>query len=122
MIATIADLDGNWKVTELNEQKLDPEQSRQVLQFDILRRHLSGNAGCNRMTGSIEYNEAMPNIIKFSQVATTRMACPNMKSENEFLGTLAKVVRFQKTDEAKPIHSIVFFGTDNKPLMVIEKQ
>ena len=120
VVASFSDLDGEWSVVELNGDKLS--DGNQLLVIDVARKHLSGNAGCNRMPGNIEYSDAQKNIIKFSQVATTRMACPDMKGEQDFLQALNNVVRFQAEGTEKPVNTIALYGTDNSKLMVIEKK
>lgn len=122
VVASFSDLDGEWSVVELNGKKLASADSKQLIVIDVARKHLSGNAGCNRMNGNIEYTDAQKNIIKFPQVATTRMACPDMKGEQEFLEALNKVVRFQAEGETKPVNTIALYGTDNGKLMVIQKK
>lgn len=122
VVASFSDLDGEWSVVELNGKKLDPSDSKQLIVIDVARKHLSGNAGCNRMNGNIEYTDAQKNIIKFPQVATTRMACPDMQAEQEFLEALNKVVRFQAEGNVKPVNTIALYGTDNGKLMVIQKK
>lgn len=122
VVASFSDLDGEWSVVELNGKKLDPSDSKQLIVIDVARKHLSGNAGCNRMNGNIEYTDAQKNIIKFPQVATTRMACPNLAGEQEFLEALNKVVRFQAEGNVKPVNTIALYGTDNGKLMVIQKK
>ncbi|MFV0582658.1 MAG: META domain-containing protein [Parabacteroides gordonii] len=122
VVASFSDLDGEWSVVELNGKKLDPADSKQLIVIDVARKHLSGNAGCNRMNGNIEYTDAQKNIIKFPQVATTRMACPDMQAEQEFLEALNKVVRFQAEGNVKPVNTIALYGTDNGKLMVIQKK
>ena len=92
--ATFSDLDGSWNIVELNGKVLNPAETNQVIEFDVARHSLSGRAGCNRMMGQIEYSDSRKNIIKFPQVATTRMACPDMSGERELLQALDKVVRF----------------------------
>lgn len=121
-VASFSDLDGEWNVIELNGKKLDPAATHPFLVIDVARQHLSGNAGCNRMNGQIQYNDAQKNIVKFPQIATTRMACPDMTGEQEFLQALDKVVRFQAEGSGKPIQVVAFYGTDNSKLMVIEKK
>lgn len=122
VMASFSDLNGEWGVIEMNDKMLDPVETHQVLILDIPRKHLSGNAGCNRMTGGVEYSEAQKNIIKFPRVATTRMACPDMEGEQQLLEALNKVVRFEAVDNTKPITKIALFGMDNSKLLVIEKQ
>ena len=122
VVASFSDLDGEWGVVEMNGKTLNPEETHQVLVFDVARQGLSGNAGCNRLMGKIEYNDAYRNIIKFPQVATTRMACPDMSGERELLQALNKVVRFEAQGEAAPVTEIALFGTNNDKLLVIKKQ
>lgn len=122
VVASISDLDGEWGVIEMNGKSLNPAETNQVMVFDIARQSLSGNAGCNRLMGKIEYNDSYKNIVKFPQVATTRMACPDMNGETELLGALNKVVRFEAQGGAKPITEIALFGTNNDKLLVLKKQ
>lgn len=122
VVASISDFDGEWGVVEMNGKALNPDETNQVLVFDIARQSLSGNAGCNRLMGKIEYNDAYKNIVKFPQVATTRMACPDMNGETELLGALNKVVRFEAQGEAKPVTEIALYGTNNDKLLVLKKQ
>lgn len=122
LIATFSDLDGKWNIVELNGQPVAASETAPFVEFDVARRTLSGNAGCNRMMGQVDYSEARQNIIKFPQVSTTRMACPDMKGEQDVLQALNKVVRFAAEGDMKPITKVALFGTDNAKLMVIEKQ
>ena len=87
-------LDGTWNVVELNGKTVSPELSKQQLILDLPQQTLSGNAGCNRMRGQIEYNEERPSIIKFSEVVTTRMACPALENELALLNAFGEVVRY----------------------------
>ena len=120
--ATFSDLDGSWNIVELNGKALNPAETKQVIEFDAARHTLSGKAGCNRMMGQIEYSDTRKNIIKFPQVATTRMACPDMSGEQELLKALDKVVRFEAEGDVRPVDKIAFCGTDNTKLMVIAKK
>jgi heat shock protein HslJ len=56
--------------------------------------HLSGSGGCNRLVGSFERNG---DTIRFTQVATTRIACAErvMQREAAFLDALAATSRFE---------------------------
>lgn len=121
-MATFGDLDGGWNIVELNGKAQDPATTKQFIEFDTVRRTLSGKTGCNRMMGQIEYSDSHKNIVRFPQVATTRMACPDMSGEREMLEALDKVVRFEAEGDATPVHAIAFYGVDNTRLMVIVKK
>lgn len=46
----------------------------------------AGNSGCNSFTGSYELKDG--SRIRFSQMASTKMACMDMTIEQEFLNIL----------------------------------
>ena len=64
---TFSDLDGEWNIVELNGKAVKAIDGRPFILFDIPRKTLSGNAGCNRIMGNIEYNDTQKNIIKNSR-------------------------------------------------------
>lgn len=121
-VATFSDLNGTWDVVEMDGKAVDPAVAHQFLVLNTSERTLSGSAGCNRIMGKIEYNDAQKQIIKFPGVATTRMACPDMTGENALLADLAKVVRFEAVGDQRPVRKIAFYGIDNSCLLVVEKQ
>ena len=120
--ATVSDLDGEWVVVEMNGRPLAAGENQPVMRLDILRRGLSGNAGCNRLMGQIEYDSDHRNIIRFLQVATTRMACPDMSVERAFLEALDKVARFEAVGEEAPVRRIALFGTKGGKLLELTKR
>lgn len=120
--ATVSDLDGEWVVVEMNSKPLAAGENQPVMRLDILRRGLSGNAGCNRLMGQIEYDSDHRNIIRFLQVATTRMACPDMSVERAFLEALDKVARFEAVGEEAPVRRIALFGTKGEKLLELTKR
>ena len=42
VVASFSDLDGEWGVVEMNGKTLNPEETHQVLVFDVARQGLSG--------------------------------------------------------------------------------
>lgn len=90
---------GDWKLSEL-EGTVVPMDSKAMLSFIPGEKNsVAGNAGCNRLTGSFE----LPgnNAIKFSPLATTRMACFDQQAsetETKFLAALAKVSSWSVAD------------------------
>ena len=90
---------GDWKLSEL-EGTFIPLNSTAMLSFIAGDKNtVAGNAGCNRLTGSFEL--PAKNNIKFSPLATTRMACFDQKTsetEAKFLAALAKVTSWSVTD------------------------
>lgn len=122
LTATFADLSGEWNIVELNGKHLDPKETNQFLGIEQTTKRLFGNAGCNRMMGEVEYTPGDKNIIRFLNVATTRMACPDMEVETELLNALSEVGRFEVEDTSRPIRKIVLYGINNKKLIVLERK
>ncbi|MCD7935301.1 MAG: META domain-containing protein [Tannerellaceae bacterium] len=122
--ATYSDLSGEWQVTEMNGRTLNPTETGQTFVFDTSMNTVSGNAGCNRFSGRVEYNPSQRNIIRMLQVASTRMACLDEEKnalENEFLKNLDKVVRFESLSQEGPVRTVALYGIDNTRLFVINK-
>lgn len=78
-----------WRLLELNGKPI-PVNENPVKEAHFLLRssnnRVQGHGGCNSFSGSFE--EWQGNRICFSALATTRMACPVMEYEAEFLAAL----------------------------------
>ena len=107
-------LNGSWKVTTIDGKKITEENPTMVI--DIPEAKLSGFAGCNRMFGGISLDGTAFGIA-FTQVATTRMACPDMKTEQLFLSALGKVTGFYMIDN---FHAALY-QQPQTPIIIIEK-
>ncbi|MGM0831959.1 MULTISPECIES: META domain-containing protein [Halomonas] len=70
---------------------------------------VSGSDGCNRFTGSVELGENQR--IEFSQLASTRMACPNMEDAKRVTDMLDTAYRYLIDHDR-----LVFFGPDSRVL------
>ena len=81
-----ARLDGKWTVVQLNGEEVTGEK-KPYLSFSLADKRVTGNAGCNNISGSLE---ATRNELHFGAIAVTRMACPDMGIENELLELLNK--------------------------------
>ena len=76
-------LETHWKLVELNGQPVVNPIGNQKEAYIMLAKEdnrLSGSGGCNMMMGGYELMEG--NQIKFTGVASTRMACPDMSIED----------------------------------------
>ena len=57
------------------------------IQFDD-SESFSAYAGCNYINGKYQFSDKK--TIKFSKTIATKMACPNMQTEQEFLKTFRR--------------------------------
>jgi len=120
--ATFSALNGEWNVVELEGQQMNPDATHQFISFDITKQIVSGNAGCNRMSGKMELSDTQKNGISFSRMVTTRMACMDMKPETTLLNVLNRVVRFEPVNSGSVIHEIAFYDINDNKLLVIAKR
>ncbi|MDB5280054.1 MAG: hypothetical protein JWR61_5009 [Ferruginibacter sp.] len=77
-----------WNLTELNSTPVT-EGKAHLLFFPGQVTRVSGNAGCNNLTGTVELTGV--NLIHFLPLATTRMACIEATREQEFTKALGQV-------------------------------
>jgi heat shock protein HslJ len=86
--AVTHDLAGTrWVLVQLGSEPVahaggGPEQ---FIALEAAQQRIAGNAGCNRLMGGYTLNGDQ---LKFSQMATTRMACVEMDRETAFLKAL----------------------------------
>ena len=82
----------NWKLTHINGKAVS---TKAFLEFNKEITRLSGNAGCNRMFGSVDKRGSRLDI---GAIGTTKMACADrnaMRIESEFTRTLSDVDRYR---------------------------
>lgn len=85
-----------WVLEEMMSKKVAKEDfdGNDVPYMEIYtnENRFSGFSGCNRMTGSLFYEK---DLLRFAQIASTRMACPKMDRESEFLKALQSGTRYK---------------------------
>lgn len=84
-------VDTKWKLTELNGKAVEYKEGEKEVFLQLLsdEKIAYGFSGCNTFRGGYEIKDGLR--IKFGPLASTLMACPNMKIEQEFLKTLETV-------------------------------
>jgi heat shock protein HslJ len=78
-----------WILIELEGSAVAGDTKAHLLFYPGQVTRVAGNAGCNRLTGSIAL--AGESGLKFSPLAVTRMACMETTVEPQFLKALEKV-------------------------------
>lgn len=83
-----------WNLVELEGQAVDAATTAHVptIMFTQDGHRVSGHAGCNRMMGSFTFSGL--NEIKLGPMASTKMACADMKMEDAYLKALDKVTHY----------------------------
>lgn len=90
--------EGAWLVTNIGqiEVKEGDMPSPMMLVIDILEHKVHGSTGCNILNGNITTNPDVQNSIGFTDLITTRMACPNAGLEQQLSTALSRVVRVEQ--------------------------
>ena len=108
-------LNGTWQVTRIEDQAVNVPDMKFVIDVDEGKLH--GNTGCNILNGRLDIDMEQPNSISFSEIITTRMACPDLNYET------ALVVALEEITAAKPVSSneVIFFDSMNKEVLRMKR-
>ena len=88
-------LNGEWKIKEVNGEAIPSGMEKQpFIAFDVKKKTIHGNAGCNLINGGFETSTSNAKSISFPGVASTMMACPDMDIETSFFKVLEDTKSF----------------------------
>jgi heat shock protein HslJ len=84
-----------WVLTEMKGVPVQLSGGRRdaYLNFDAVEKKFIGNGGCNQVSGN--YSLEKKNI-RFGEVISTKMSCPDIEFENTFLSTLNSIDHFEQ--------------------------
>ncbi len=83
-------LNGAWKVSKLNGHDVPASADLRIV-LDIEEGRIHGHAGCNILNGTLLVNLDKGNALEFKNLLTSRMTCPDIATEQEFLLALEEV-------------------------------
>lgn len=89
-------INGPWQVVALNGQAVDNPDCKLI--FDTADGKVSGNTGCNILRGDILREAKVSGSLSFSNLATTRMMCPDLQLEQSLLIALEEVASVRRAD------------------------
>lgn len=81
-----------WQLIQLGGTRIEPQAGKFTLTFFAAENRLSGVGACNRLTGS--YAAGQKQALHIGPVAATRMACPGMERESEFIAALESATHY----------------------------
>ena len=119
--ATLSSINGEWNIIEINGAAVVPAPNQEFpfIGFDTNTGKVFGNSGCNRMMGSFDVN-AKPGTIDLGAMASTRMACPDMQTEQMVLNALNKVKSYETVSDQPEI--IALCSEDGKKMLTLQKK
>ena len=111
-------LNGEWKIKEVNGEAITSGMEKQpFIAFDVKKKTLHGNAGCNLINGGFETSTTNAKSISFPGVASTMMACPDMEVDGKILKAMNEVKSFDKLSGG----GIGLYDANNALVIVLEK-
>lgn len=108
-------LNGAWRVTSIDAQ---PVTANIYIVIDVDEAKVHGNAGCNLLNGEIVVNLDKGDGIEFRNLVTTRMTCPDIAVERQFLLALENVATASKGAD---IDKAVLNNSSDKPVVTLER-
>lgn len=82
-----------WRLVEVNGKSVKSNNEKDYfINLDSKSGKFTGFVGCNSIMGSFVMIDATK--LQFSNVASTKMACPDMKIESKFMKMLEKVENY----------------------------
>ena len=107
-IATVVDLTGKcildirWRLVELLGKPVAGDARFPFIQLHAKEGRISGFGGCNSIGGAYELKAG--NRIRFTNMAVTMMACPDMDVEQEFFKVLSMTDNFACDGKTLALH------------------
>lgn len=81
-----------WQLIQLGGEKITPEADQYTLQLLAKEQQLAGQGACNLLTG--RYDEGEQRALRFTQLASTRMLCPDADTETRYFAALESVTHY----------------------------
>lgn len=107
-------LNGNWLITSVGGKAIPAEDATLFIDINELKVH--GNTGCNFFNGVLYINPDKSNAIDFSNLASTRMACPNMQQESAIMLALEETAGAIEGSEGR----VMLLNSSGKELMTLK--
>jgi len=104
-------MEKNWKLIELNGHAIEKDTTSKEPRVIFKNKdyRVNGNGGCNNFFGNYKLEGAEK--ITISKIGSTRMACPNLKTEQEFLEAMQTAKTYEVTSGM-----LILKGADEKVL------
>jgi len=87
-----------WTVIKIRESMATSTQTARYIELSLPSKKgegtITGNVGCNNFNGTYKSEKGTSKIM-FSQLASTKMTCPNIDQETRILGILEKVNSYE---------------------------
>ncbi len=90
---------GKWNIVSVNGNQLGQMETTPFIEFDSSAKSINGNAGCNIINGSYTQGKGHSASLKFGEMMTTMMACPDGDTERKILDAIGNVNKYQVNND-----------------------
>lgn len=87
-IVPLEDIAGEWRIMKVFGEQMPALDETPAVNFDIEAKRVSAYAGCNRLSAGFMPGEK--NGLTVGNVMSTRMACPDMTTEQNVINALSE--------------------------------
>lgn len=111
-------LAGKWNIVDVNGKPLAVTSADETpyVGFDVVNGSVSGFAGCNRIMASFA-TDLPAGELEMSQIAATRMACPDMSTEQSVIQALSSVKGYKQGKDGR----IELISSDGESVITLQK-
>lgn len=81
-----------WQLIQLGGGSVQPVEGKFAMTLDAAEKRVSGIGACNRFSATYEATDKR--ALTFSPLISTRMACPDMATENKFFKALEQTTHY----------------------------
>lgn len=112
--------DAYWVLLSLEGEEVEMQNDTKTAYMRLQENEndVSGFTGCNRLSGNYTLSGTQ---LRFSKLRSTRMACPDMATENKLLEVLGQVTSYNITGDLLTLYGgqkvVATFKTGNPELM-----
>lgn len=111
------ELQGRWNVVSVFGLPIpETAETAPFLTFDTKEYRIGGNTGCNLLRGKFEIKDDSRLAISIPPVAMTRMACPDMETENNIVSALSSAKTFGRLNSRR----IALYSASGAEVLVLE--
>lgn len=81
-----------WQLVQLGGRSMQPEADSFCFTLSPEQHRLTGRGACNRLMG--EYRTDGKRSLRISSIASTRMGCPDLETEQAFIAALESATHY----------------------------
>lgn len=119
--ATLEALKGKWNITQVYGEpieNIEKTEKKPFLQFDLDKKAVHGNAGCNIVNGGFTQKDNQAASLSFGQMISTMMAGPGMDLERKVLEAINNVKSFM----VKDTNTVILLDENGEEALTLTKE